>query len=209
MGDFILNFLFLILSLILAAVGAAVGAWLQHRSWIHQQWEKLRANRTQAALETVKYASELIDRRLSRQRQFLWALQQGDLSTLHDAQREYRVAVCKWMENLGRIKTELWAAFGELTVISFESDIHDSFAQNGRSLEREFRNKGSVNLYEHDRFLDRFGRLSYEHMRDLLNRIQREEINGLTGRYKLSYQNWNNLSSAFLWKRLFGLSSQR
>lgn len=46
-------------------------------------------------------------------------------------------------------------------------------------------------------------------MKRLLVRIQREEINGLMGRFDLSYRNWENLSLAFLWARLFGLAPLR
>jgi hypothetical protein len=209
MGEVVINFVFLVLSLSLAVLGTAIGAWLQHRSWKHQQWEKLRSDRTHAALATVERAATLVDKRLYRQRRFLWAIRRGDSGELEIERQEYRIAVFEWMDNLGRTKAELWASFDRWTAISFEKELHDRFAQNGGRLERALRSGKATRLAEEERDLDRLGRSSYEFMQDLLERIQHEEINGLMGRYELSFRNWNNLTSAFLWSRLFGLSPLR
>lgn len=93
MGEVLLNFLFLVLSLALAVAGTAVGAWLQHRSWKHQHWEKIRTDRAEAALATVERASALIDKRLYRQRRLLWAIRRGDCTELEAERLEYRTAV--------------------------------------------------------------------------------------------------------------------
>jgi hypothetical protein len=209
MGEVVLNFLFLVLSLTLAVVGTAVGAWLQHRSWKHQQWEKLRTERAEAALVTVERASALVDKRLYRQRRLLWAIRRGDPTDLEAERQEYRAAVFEWMDNLGRTKAELWAAFDRWTAVAFERDLHDRFARNGRQLEAALRSGARARLANEERELNKLGKSSYEFMQRLLERIQREDLNGLTGRYELSYRNWENLTSAFLWTRLFGLAPQR
>jgi hypothetical protein len=209
MGEIAINFVFLVLSLSLAVVGTVVGAWLQHRSWKHQQWEKLREDRTQAALATVERASQLIDRRLYRQRRLLWAVRRGLAAEIEVEKDEYRSAVFQWMDNLGRTKAELWVSFDQWTAISFEDQLHDPFARNGARIERALRTRQGTRLSEEERELNRLGRSSYEFMQQLLGRIQREEINGLVGRYELSYRNWENLTSGFLLARLFGLAAAR
>ncbi|MFN3522008.1 MAG: hypothetical protein ACK4YQ_07145 [Phenylobacterium sp.] len=113
------------------------------------------------------------------------------------------------MDNLGRTKAELWASFDRWTAIRFEQELHDNFARNGRVLESALRSGSKSNLAKEERELNYLGKSSYEFIQRLLERIQREDLNGLTGRYDLSYSNWDNLTSAFLWTRLFGLKSQR
>lgn len=209
MGDVALNFTFLVLSLGLALLGTMVGGWLQHRSWKHQQWEKLRDDRTRAALTTVERASELVDKRLYRQRRLLWAIRRGDGAAIEAERQEYRSAVFQWMDNLGRTKAELWTSFDRWTALSFEEQLHDRFARNGIRLERALRTGQGTKLSDEERELNYLGRASYEFMQRLLERIQREELNGLMGRHELSYRNWENLNSAFLLARLFGLAPSR
>lgn len=209
MSDITLNLLFLALSLLLAAMGAAVGGWLQHRSWRHQHWQQVRNERTRAALPVVERASVLVDKRLFAQRRFLWALRSGDQEDIDSALSEYRQAVKDWMENLGRTKAELWNAFDKYTAISFEEILHDKFAANGRKLESRYRSGGNGGLRDEEYELHKLGKRSYEFSQDLLDRIGREEINGLSGHNRLSFQNWENLSSTYLISRLLGLEADR
>jgi|SRR5665213_1237744 len=209
MGEVGVNFIFLILSLGLAVLGAAVGATLQHRSWKHQHWERLRKDRARAALATVERASELIDKRLYRQQRLLWAIRRRDSLEIEAARKEYQSAVYQWMDNLGRTKAELWTSFDRWTAVSFEEQLHDRFARNGRRIEVVLRTGWGTSLSDEEKDLNRLGRSAYQFMQNLLGRIQREEISGLQGRHELSYRNWDNLSSAFLWARLFGVMPSR
>ncbi|MDB5481920.1 MAG: hypothetical protein JWO83_2973 [Caulobacteraceae bacterium] len=147
----------------------------------------------------------MVDKRLYRQRRFLWAIRRGSPVEIETERQEYRSALFQWMDNLGRTKAELWVSFDKWTAMSFETQIHDRLARNGRRIELALRTGHGTNLTDEERDLDRLGRSSYEFMHRLLERIQREEINGLEGRNELSYRNWDNLSSGFLLARLFGL----
>ncbi|RZJ45294.1 MAG: hypothetical protein EON87_07880 [Brevundimonas sp.] len=209
MSDVTVNLLFLALSLVLAALGAAVGGWLQHRSWQHQHWQQMRSERTRAALPVVERAAMLVDKRLFAQRRFLWTLRGGDQTDIAAALTEYRHAVKDWMENLGRTKAELWNAFDKDTAISFEEILHDKFAANGRKLESRYRSGERGGLSAEERELNKLGKRAYEFSQTLLDRISKEEINGLSGHNRLSFQNWENLSSTYLVSRLLGLASDR
>lgn len=158
MGEIAINLLFLVLSLLLAVLGTIVGAWLQHRSWMHQQWEKLREDRRRTALATVERASELVDKRLYRQRRLLWAIRGGDRAEIESERGEYRSVVFAWMDNLGRIKAELWTSFDRYTAINFEEELHDVFAKNGRRLELALRTGQGTKLVSEERELNRLGR---------------------------------------------------
>lgn len=205
MGDAALNFLFLLISLSLAIIGAIVGAWLQHRSWMNQHWEKVREERTKAALLAVEDAAKLIDRRLYRQRRFLWAARRGPSPELTAARQDYQEVIFEWMDNLGRLKAELWLSFDRWTAVRFEGDVHDEFASVGRRIERAVRGGRPTPLGQEERQLDALGRSSYEFIHELLRRVATEDIRGLSGRDQVSFENWNNLSTGFLLRRLFGL----
>jgi hypothetical protein len=205
MGEVALNLLLLLLSLGLAIVGAFVGAWLQHRSWIHQNWQRIREEKTRIALATVEDAAKLVDRRLYRQRRLLWSLQRRNGADTTVALKDYQDAVAEWMDNLGRLKAELWLSFDRWTAIRFEEEIHDPLARVGRQLERSIRSGLPGALATEERELNRLGRSAYEFIHALLERISSENLNGLVGRDELSYRNWENLSVGFLTRRLFGL----
>jgi len=209
MSDVIANFVFLIISLGLAIAGAVVGAWLQHRSWVQQNWDKLRLDRKASALAVVQRASELFDRRLYRQRRLLWAVRGRDPKQIETELEEYRAAVFAWMDNLGRTKAELWASFDRWTATRLETELHDPLAEIGRRIERALLTERGTTLSAEERDLNRLGRSGYEFMQRLLERIQDEDLEGLVGRYRLTLNNWENLSISFLLARLFGLANSR
>lgn len=200
--------IFLFLSVLLAFLTAVEVARLQHRSWKHQQWETRRSDRTQAALATVERAFALIDKRLDRQRRFLLAIRRGHHEELEVARQEYRAAIVDWNDNFGRIQAELWVAFDRETALRFEGELNDRFVQNGGLLEAALRSGSKANLPDQEE-LNVLGVKSREFMRQLLRRIQTGDLSGLTGRYELSYENWDNLTIGFLRARLFGLVPPR
>lgn len=198
--------MFLLTSLF-AFLTAVVVAQMQHRSWQHQQWEKLRSDRTQAALVTVERALALIDKRVDRQRRFLWAIRRGHAKDLEVARREYLAAIVDWNDSFGQIAAELWVVFDRRTARHFESEVNDRLVRNGSHLEAAYRSGSKANLPEQE--LNELAAKSRNFMRQLLSRIQREDLSGLTVRYEISYENWDNLTLAFLWRRLFGVVPPR
>lgn len=209
MSDFGLNALFLVIGTLLAALTAIIAARLAHQNWQNQNWEQKREERRTAALSTVSTISHLIDRRLQRQRKFLWALRRKNPDDRESARLEYALAVTEWMDNLGRSKAALWADFDRYTMVSFEDNVHDEFARIGRSLEAAYRTGISKPLIDEERDLNKLGRLTYEYTSDLLKKISAEDIRGLRDRWALTYENWDNLSSSYLLSRLFDLGGKR
>lgn len=207
MGELALNLALLVLTLALAVLGAVVGGRYQHRAWRNQHFQGFRDQRITAAGKITQDIARLIDRRLYRQRRVIWALRQGKPADINEALGEYRNAIFEWMDNLGRIKAELWQSFGRYTAIQFEGDIHDRFAAVGRNIEARVRGKNSGPLVQEERDLNSLGRSSYEFVHYLLARISQEDLVGLVGRDTVSYSNWDNLPTGFLIKRLFGVAT--
>lgn len=205
MGDAALNFLFLLISLSLAIIGAAVGAWLQHRSWMNQHWETLREEKTRFAQIAVENVAKLVDRRLYRQRRLLWAARKGPSRELDSALKDYQDVVFEWMDNLGRLKAELWMSFERWVAVRFEEEIHDEFASIGRAIEGVVRSGKPASLGGEERRLDELGLFSNQLIHSLLVRISNGQIRGLDDRDRVSLDNWNNLTTGFLLRRLFGL----
>jgi hypothetical protein len=209
MSDFGLNALFLVIGTLLAALTAVVAARLAHQNWQNQNWEQRREERRAAALSTVSTISHLIDRRLQRQRRFLWAVRRGAPQDREEAKVEYAAAVTEWMDNLGRSKAALWADFDRYTMVRFEDEVHDEFARIGRALERAYRTGRPVSLSNEESALNALGRSAYEYISDLLRRVNAEDIRGLRDRWALTYENWDNLSTSYLLSRLFDLGGNR
>ena len=91
---------------------AVAAAWLQHRYWVHQNFEKRREEQKTAASAIAYELAHLLDRRLYRQRRFLWALRSGGDAAIEEARAEYQKILFEWNDNFGRIKAALWTSFG-------------------------------------------------------------------------------------------------
>ena len=111
MADVVLSLIFVCFGIALTIVAGAVGAWLQHRYWGEQYQRQLQTNHKEEALDLTKELAGLMDRRLFRQRQFLWAVQSENNERIQEAIRDYRKAVFEWNDNFGRIKAGLWNSF--------------------------------------------------------------------------------------------------
>jgi hypothetical protein len=207
MGEVALNLVLILLTLVLAIVGAIVGAWLQRRQWAQQNWEGVREKRTSFAMGTVEEIARLSDHRRYRELRLLWALRRCAADEIASAQKEYLVALFNWMDNFGRIKAELWHSFDRSVVNRFESDIHDKFASIGRRIEAKLRGIERGSLAREELELNELGMTTYAFVDQLLQRITREDLQGLTGRHVVSFENWDNLSVSFLIKRLFGIAT--
>lgn len=182
-----------------------IGAWLQQRSWKQQNWECVRERKIKSALSTVEDAARLFDRRLYRERRLLWAARKGNSNEIEAARSEYQIALFEWMDNLGRIKAELWVSFDQWTATRFEDELHDRLRKVGSRIEAKLQGKLRSALIEEERALNELGRSGYTFIHELLKRIEIENLNGLAGHDDISYENWNNLTSGYLIRRLLGL----
>lgn len=206
MIDLLLNTLFLSIAIALSILGAIFGAWFQQRNWRHQHREQLRQERRAAALTLVEDLSNLMDRRLYRQRRFIWALRSGHKERICRAITEYNEALFDWNDNYGRIKARLWSLFDRGEFLRFEDEIHNRFQKAGAIIEEVANKMVPISaLAAQERELNRLGYQCQLMMKSLLERIAKERLAGLQDQLTVSHDNWDNLSDVFLIKRLFGL----
>ncbi len=208
-SDILVSLIFTIFSIFLAILGAMIGARLQHRYWIRQNHETNRTERKNAAFSVAHRTLELIDRRINRQRRVLWAIRRGHPEDIEQERIAYKSAIDEWMENLGRLKAELWTSYGKDESDYIGDYIHNLIANNGRKIEEALRLKSKQPLTKIDEELNFISYRSFMFVQDLLSRAHEEKIRGLEDNYKVIYKNWENLSHSYLIARLFGISNYR
>jgi hypothetical protein len=160
------------------------------------------------ALNLTKEIAELMDRRLFRQRQFLWAVRSRVGEAVELAKEEYRAALFEWNDSFGRIRAGLWNSFGRETALSFENMLHSRFQRIGVRIEAAFLGEIKSSLTEEERQLNILGRDTYEFVHGLLKTIDRNDFYIYRKQFEVSHENWGNLSNFFLLQRLFGLFAE-
>jgi len=128
--------------LLTTVCGGLLGFIFQRRharyQWLRSRWEK-ELESAQAVFEEV---SRLLDRRLYRARQLLWAV--GKSSEQVDAKLSaYREVVTEWNENINRMLALLAMSFGDEQRASLDSQIGAEFVAVGRLLEGLVRGESS------------------------------------------------------------------
>lgn len=117
-------------------LGTIVSQNIQDRSWRFQREAEHRDRETDAATKVFDEVSRLMDRRLYRTRQVLWALQRN----LPDADTDqkwsdYRTVLYEWNDNLNRNLALVERYFGDEMRGQLEGDIHYSLRSIGDKLE--------------------------------------------------------------------------
>ncbi|MBM3542979.1 MAG: hypothetical protein FJX44_00500 [Alphaproteobacteria bacterium] len=204
------TFFYFVLGGIGALLFAAIGAWLQHRYWIQQNFEKRREEQKTAASTVAYEVAKLLDRRLYRQRRFLWALLSGDDTAIEAARAEYDEILFEWNDNFGRIKAALWTSFVRDVMLQFES-LNDRFSASGSELEAVYlgRLPKDPTLRQNEGFLRILGYDNYQFVHECLTDVRIDHVGDLQLFSHVSQENWNRLTSSFLLRRLFGLAQQR
>ena len=201
---------------ILGTIGAIflawLAAWLQQRNWEHQNFEKWRDEQKKLGSDVALEIAAALDKRLYRQRRFLWALQSGREEAIEAARRDYVESVFLWNDNFGRFKAILWASFGDDAVDIFEGEINKTFVDVGSMLQAVHagqRSSPRQDLAKGERTLNvlnyRSSRFVYHRLAD----VKHERVGGLPKFSEVYQKNWRFLSTTFLVRRLFGLTQQR
>lgn len=191
-------------------VVASLAAWLQQRNWVHQNFEKRREDQKSSAQKIALEVAKALDRRLYRQRRFLWTLRSGDNAAIERARADYQKSLFEWNDNFGRFKAALWASFGDDARAEFEEDLHRRFASNGLELEGVYSGRLSASrLPQCARALDVLGQRNAAFVYRRLLNVRRDQVGDISKFSAVSQDNWHRLTSLFLLRRLFGLTQQR
>ena len=95
---------------------SVLGAWLakrhQHRNWLHQKDVSDREEERRVAETIFLEISQLMDRRLFRMRQFLWALNRDDTNRIAEKLEDYREVLYDWNDNNNKNLSQIEQYFG-------------------------------------------------------------------------------------------------
>lgn len=131
----------LVLGFVLTSVlGGVVGSYFQYQSWENQWAIKRFDSQAERKTNTFKEISSLLDKRLFRSRQFLWALQ-GRFSDEQVVVRlgRYREIIELWNESLNSNLALIEIYFGKDLRNQFENEIGNSLITKGAAIEALYR----------------------------------------------------------------------
>lgn len=139
--------------LLTTVCGGLLGYIFQRRharyQWVRSRWEK-ELDEAQGVFEEV---SRILDRRLYRTRQLLWAL--GRKPESYEKQlAEYRIVVTEWNDNINRILALLTIHFGEDIRDDIDYRVGTEFVAIGRQLERAIRGESQLDAEQLEKRLN-------------------------------------------------------
>lgn len=190
------------LGLIATALLAALTAWFQYRSWQNQDDVKAREKARQDALSVVHEISELLGKRIHRQKRYLWSIRGP--KNCEDA-AEYRNVLLDWNDRLGNVKARIMFSYGRETMNNFESMFHVKLATAHEKMSTiSERDKHRDEIEKIQKILDDLGQNANDFCENLLERAKSLDIEDYTDRNEIRMSNRRNLSVVYLTRRLFG-----
>jgi len=126
--------------LIAFSLTTVIGAWLtsvfQNRNWKHQR-KTLNAERyDDQATKIFEDISSILDQRIYRYRQIIYAFRTGEESRIDKAFQEYRVVLFGWNDRINRNYAMVEKFFGEEMRRHLEYKINSDVIFIGTLLER-------------------------------------------------------------------------
>lgn len=181
----------------------------QHRNWKQQDDVRVREKALNSALSVVYELSDILGRRVYRQKRYLWSLN-GDLGDGQEIDRvEYRRILLEWNDKFGSIKTKLLFSFGDNVVMRLEGDIQSRFVNAHNMIENikkvVDKKTRKEEIEKVQSILDFLGKETSHFCQDLLNRATDMKIEKFHKLYEIELSNRDNLSCFYLLKRLFGI----
>ena len=134
--DYVFPIVKLIITFLLTSVfGTVIATYFQDRIWKHQQNERIREEERSKALEIFDEISKLLDQRLYRYRQILYAFRSKKEERISRAFSEYRDVLFEWNDNLNRNYSRIEIYFGINSRRKLEDDIAKDLIYIGYLLE--------------------------------------------------------------------------
>ena len=151
--------------------GALLGFVFQRRharyQWLRSRWEK-ELEEAQAVFEEV---SRLLDRRLYRTRQLLWAIERRP-DVQQERLSEYRTVVTEWNDNINRILALLAIHYTDKLRSTVDNEIGAEFVAIGQSLERAIRTESKVDAQRLEQRVNQLAGQIYNFNLQLLKEIR-------------------------------------
>ncbi|MEW5423378.1 hypothetical protein [Amorphus sp. 3PC139-8] len=199
--------LLLLITIVLSIVGAAVASSLQHKAWEVQNRRSIEDAQLVRAQELSDKIVHLADRRIYRARRLCWSLEGNSSISRDRALNDYRESVFEWNDSFGYIRANLLSLYNFDCVTNFEEEIHAEFQSIGSLLERALRGR-CVPSPALQRRLDVLSSKSYKFTARLKGPIRERNLPHFEDLDAIEYENADRLSSVYLVKRLYGISTK-
>ena len=163
--------------LLTSGLGSLIAAHFQNRAWTHQQEVKKREEEKSQAFAVFDDISKLLDRRLYRYRQIVYAFRSKDTDRIEKAFAEYRAVLFEWNDNLNRNYARIEIYFGIESRDELENKITKDIIFIGTLLERIKNNrKDAIPLEEVWGKIDHVNGLVYDFDKSLLKKVENSEV---------------------------------
>lgn len=191
------------IGIFLGLITVFIGAYFQRKQWLNNLREEIRVRETKGATEVLKFISEVIDRRISAQRRFLW---RASRKIEKDELLRYRDAVEQYSSSINQARAKLFFYFEFSIVRELEEGILNPIVFNGARIEKLLSTRATDNKTEIESELSLLSAQSFGFITKLYVMISQEEI----GQLKL-INDWREpgnqfTSTGWLLKRLFDVS---
>lgn len=193
------------LSVLFAVSAACFAAWFQNRSWRNREEVRFEERERDFALKTVSEFSELSSKRLYRQKRYLWEVSRKNGLSCSKDKAEYRKVLLEWNDRLRSLLVSVGYSFGDEEVTHVEQKIQKNFVEAHRLIDTLEKGEGDVSEMEIDKQLDYLGARLVYFNKKLLKRIREDNFSSLPLKTKVCFSNRKNLTSSYLFFRLFGL----
>ena len=160
-------------------VGGFLGSYFQNRSWDYQNAISLKESEKTEATKVFNEISRLLDKRLFRIRQVIWALKDNN-DEIEKKLDDYRKVQFKWNDNLNRNLSLIQRYFGGDLRHKLETRIYTDFVLLGEKIEKFFNNSkletSTAFLNEIESETDNLNREIYDFNIKLISLIQKGNV---------------------------------
>jgi hypothetical protein len=151
--------------------GALLGFIFQRRharyQWLRSRWEK-ELEEAQTVFEEV---SRLLDRRLYRTRQLLWAIDRKP-EVRQERLSEYRTVVTEWNDNINRILALVAIHYTDNLRNVVDNKIGAEFVAIGHQLERAIKSESKIDTKQLEQRVNQLAAQVYGFNLNLLKEIK-------------------------------------
>src|SRR5438552_1204237 len=169
--------------ILFSVIGALLAARFQYRSWKRQWLVRETSRRIDTATAAYEEVSRVIDTRIFRMKQLVYALRSGDPTRIADRRSEYREVLYQWNENLNRYLAKLQIYFGPDVRERYDTGLAYSIVSLAVQIQKHLDGKIGEDTDSLDTIEEKLGKLdigAFDFNVELIKKIEKmSDLSGL------------------------------